>query len=75
MRVMLEDMDLTVSEVECLSMGMGGREERDHLVKFSSAGRVLTNLHPAGVGHVLLATINAIFWTNSDVKHDAWFIQ
>jgi len=32
MRVMLDDMDLAVSEVECLSMGIDGREERSLLV-------------------------------------------
>jgi len=29
---MLDDMDLAVSEVECLSMGIDGREERSLLV-------------------------------------------
>ena len=54
---MLDDMDLAVSEVECLSMGMDGREER-------SRGKIQPcwesiNLHPAGVGHIFLTTINA----------------
>ena len=67
MRVMLDDMDLAVSEVQCLSMDMDlavsevrclsmdmdGREDR-------SLGKIL-KFHPAGVGHVLLTTINANF--------------
>ena len=53
MRVMLDDMDLAVSEVQCLSMDMDGREDRS-LAK-------IHKFHPAGVGHVLLTTINANF--------------
>jgi len=53
----MDDMDLAVSEVECLSMGMDGREQ-------SSLGKLQhcwesVNLHSAGVGHFLLPTINA----------------
>ena len=43
MRVMLDDMDLAVSQVECLSMDMDGREERS-LAK-------IHKFHPAGVGY------------------------
>jgi hypothetical protein len=35
MRAMLDDMDLAVLEVECLSMGRDEGEKRYHLVKFS----------------------------------------
>ena len=50
MTVILDDLDLAVSEVECLSLGMDGREER-------SLGKIQhcwenSNLHPVGVGHV-----------------------
>jgi len=54
-------------------MGMDGREERS-LGKIQPCWKSI-NFHPAGVGHILLTTINANFWTNSDVKHDAWCIQ
>jgi hypothetical protein len=41
MRVMMDDMDLAASEVECLVWAwMGGN--RDHWVIFSTVGRVLT---------------------------------
>ena len=59
MRVMLDDMDLAVSEVECLSMGIDGREERS-LGKIQHYWESI-KIHPAGVGHVLLTTINANF--------------
>ena len=69
----MDDMDLAVSEVQCLSMGMDGREERS-LGKIQYCWESI-NFHPAGMGHILL-TINAIFfWTNSDVKHDIWCIE
>ena len=58
MRVMLDDTDLAVSEVECLSMGMDGREERS-LGKIQHCWESI-NLHPVEVGHVL-TTINANF--------------
>ena len=54
---MLGDMDLAVSEVECLRMGMDGREERS-LGKIQHCWESIS-LHRAGVGHVLLTTINA----------------
>ena len=59
MRVILGDMDLAVSEVECLSMGMDRREERS-LGKIQHFWESIS-LHPAGVGHILLTTINANF--------------
>jgi len=49
MRVMLDDMDLDVSEVECLSMGMNGREERS-LDKIQHCWGSI-KLHLVGVGH------------------------
>ena len=42
MRVMLDDMYLAVSEVECLSMDMDGREDRS-LAK-------IRKFHPTGEG-------------------------
>ena len=59
MTVMLDDMDLAVSQVQCLSMGMDGREERS-LGKIQHCWESI-NLHPSGVGHILLTTINAHF--------------
>jgi hypothetical protein len=59
MRVMLDDVDLAVSKVQSPSMGMDGREERS-LGKFQHCWESI-NLHPAGVGHVLLTTMNATF--------------
>jgi hypothetical protein len=59
MRVMVDDMDLAVSEVKCLSMGMDGREERA-LGKIQHCWEI-NNLHPTGMGHILLTTINANF--------------
>jgi len=56
--VILDDMDLAVSEVECLSMGMDGRGEIS-LGKIQHCWEHI-NLHPAGVGLILL-TINAHF--------------
>jgi hypothetical protein len=56
MRVMLDDMDLS-SEIECLSMGMDGSEKRS-LGKLQHCWESI-NLHPAGVGHLLLPTVNA----------------
>ena len=50
MRVMLDDMDLAVSEVECLSMGMHGREDRS-LGKIQHCWESI-NLHPVGLGYV-----------------------
>lgn len=68
---MVADMDLAVSEVECL--GMDGREERS-LGKIQHCWESI-NLHRAGVGHILLTIMNGNFWTNSDMKHDVWCIQ
>jgi hypothetical protein len=59
MRVMLDDMDLAVSEVECLSMGTDEREERS-LGKIQHCWESIS-LHAAEVGHILLTTINANF--------------
>jgi hypothetical protein len=59
MRVMLDDRDLAVSEVKCLSMGRDGREERS-LGKIQHCWKSI-NLHPARMGHILLTTINANF--------------
>ena len=50
MRVMLDVRDLAVSEVECLSMGMDGREERS-LGKIQKCWESII-LHPAGVRHL-----------------------
>jgi hypothetical protein len=55
MRVVLDDMDLAVSEVECLSMDI----DRS-LGKIQHCWESI-NLHRAGVDHVLLTTINANF--------------
>ena len=55
---MLDDLDLAVSEVECLSVGMDGREER-LLGKIQHCWESI-KLHPVGVGHIWL-TINAHF--------------
>jgi len=60
MRVMLDDMDLAVSEVECLSMGMHGREDRS-LGKIQHCWESIS-LHPAGGGSCLLTTITANFF-------------
>jgi len=57
MRVILDDVDLAVSEVECLRMGMDGREERS-LAKIQHWWENIS-LNPAGVGHILLTTIKA----------------
>ena len=55
----MANMDLAVSEVECLSMGMDGREERS-LGKIQHCWESI-NLHPSGVGHILL-TISGNFF-------------
>ena len=55
----MADMDLAVSEVECLSMGMDGREERS-LGKIQHCWESI-NLHPSWVGHILLTTISGNF--------------
>jgi len=57
MRVKLDNMDLAVSEVEWLSMGMDGREEWS-LGKIQHCWESI-NLPPAGMGHVFLTTTNA----------------
>ena len=59
MRVMLDDMDLAVSEVEWLSIGMDGREERSLGIIQHCWESI--NIHPAAMGHVLLTTINENF--------------
>jgi hypothetical protein len=59
MRVMMDDMALAVSEVQCLSMRMDGREERS-LGKIQHCWESI-DLHLAGMGHILLTTINANF--------------
>ena len=46
---MLDDLDLAVSEVACLSLGMDGREERS-LDNIQHCWESI-NLHPVGVGH------------------------
>ena len=46
-----------LSKIECLSMGMDGREERS-LGKLQYSWESI-NLHPAGVGHFLLPTFDA----------------
>jgi len=53
----MADMDLAVLEVECL--GMDGREERS-LGKIQHCWESI-NLHPAGVGHILLTIMNGNF--------------
>ena len=64
-----------VSKIECLSMGMDGREQRS-LGKLWHFWEGVT-LHSAGVGHFLLPTINANFFfcIKSDMKHDRWCLQ
>ena len=54
-------------------MGMVGREERS-LGKLQHCWEII-NLHPAGVGHFLLPTINENFLYKSNVKHVVWCIQ
>jgi len=65
-------MYLAVSEVECLCMGIDGREERS-LGKIQHCWESI-NLHPAGVGHILLKLMQ-IFGQNSAMKLDAWCKQ
>ena len=57
MTVMLDVMDLAVSQVQCLSMGMGVRGERS-LGKLQHGWQSI-NFHSVAVGHILLTTINA----------------
>ena len=49
MTVILDNLDLAVSEKECLSMGMHGREERS-LGKIQHCWESII-FHPVGVGH------------------------
>ena len=60
-------------KIECRSMG-NGWEERDHLVNFSTAGRVLTFILLGWVTFYYQQLMQ-IFCLKSDVEHDAWCLQ
>jgi hypothetical protein len=53
----------------CVNLKKEKTPARDHLVNFSTAGRVL-NLHPAGVCHFLLPTIDTNFFYKK--SREAW---
>jgi len=52
---------------------MDRREERE-LGKLQHFWESI-NLHPVGVGHILLPTIKANFCRKSDVTHDVWCLR